>query len=857
MNKKSAETGVKFAPKFDGQAAPLTRAFARLLQWGVVILLLAATGWTNNSEAANSLAGIWRLNGSDARLGSYTGLLELRERPNDGTLEAIRVVHLEHYSHQDGRGVDLVWTGTVADTAENGAQILVSLSRADFITQVGDVRRTAGDASPLKVFGKIQIGSNGLDIHYTAPEDATFSVTENALRIGPSGSEPIWQSQRFERETHPDLAPFTLDDTVKFVLSTLFPNSLLDIDALQADPRNYLFHYFADYHQLPAVQPYVNDPLFQRAMHLQIVDRTDFDYYQQNPNRLRVINKVVDPISLAETEIRANAFRTSLAAKESFYQEGLTREFVGPHGMVVRSIDALGQEQPDPDSALWTGVYTYTQALRYKISGEEEALTNLRRSLFGLLTLMDITGNSQTFARTLRLHAPVVEAPWHPGSGVFAQFDWLEGGNNDMAKGLVLGMIAGWEVLPQDDPLRQAISGHARGLLQLDVFQPNIADLRSNEALAYLLAGVTNDGVLADLFVGTAQTLLRTPALKLYAQSGGGPFYLYGISDWSGNHLTLTTTLAFQRLLSHTNATDLQALWSRAPAVAWEKPLRRLDHPLHAALAVASGTLDDDASKRKEAIDEVNWGLRSFPFPKHPYTVDHRIKGDFVLSPFPSLPWKQDWLTNAGRQQSIRAYPLFEQQVDEYRWNDGHFSTGGPGLGDQRVPGTDYLFLYWLSRNGDTECLLNWAENAYSNLFSPAVAISQFQAPFTYRYYRNTNSILGVSSVDNHVYYRGPDGKVQDVGPLSDWLPKSGCQAPPPPPTECLFNWAEINYPTLFVPAGSPTLVSSGYTYRYYSATQAYLGVSSVDNHVYYLGPDGNLQDVGPLSDWLSKAGCQ
>jgi exo-beta-1,3-glucanase (GH17 family) len=41
--------------------------------------------------------------------------------------------------------------------------------------------------------------------------------------------------------------------------------------------------------------------------------------------------------------------------------------------------------------------------------------------------------------------------------------------------------------------------------------------------------------------------------------------------------------------------------------------------------------------------------------------------------------------------------------------------------------------------------------------------------------------------------------------------------------TECLFNWAEINYPTLLAPAGSPTAAWTVYTYRYYSATNAYL----------------------------------
>ena len=75
--------------------------------------------------------------------------------------------------------------------------------------------------------------------------------------------------------------------------------------------------------------------------------------------------------------------------------------------------------------------------------------------------------------------------------------------------------------------------------------------------------------------------------------------------------------------------------------------------------------------------------------------------------------------------------------------------------------------------------------------------------------------------------------------------------------TECLFNWAEKNYSNRFSPTGYSTKIWSIYTYRYYSATNAYLAVSSVDNHVYYKDADGKLQDEGHISYWLPLAGCQ
>jgi alkaline phosphatase len=77
------------------------------------------------------------------------------------------------------------------------------------------------------------------------------------------------------------------------------------------------------------------------------------------------------------------------------------------------------------------------------------------------------------------------------------------------------------------------------------------------------------------------------------------------------------------------------------------------------------------------------------------------------------------------------------------------------------------------------------------------------------------------------------------------------------PQEQCLFNWAEKAYPSLFAPAGASSQVQAPYTYRYYEKTNAYVAVSSSNNHVYYLGSAGVLQDQGELSGWLAKAGCQ
>jgi hypothetical protein len=74
---------------------------------------------------------------------------------------------------------------------------------------------------------------------------------------------------------------------------------------------------------------------------------------------------------------------------------------------------------------------------------------------------------------------------------------------------------------------------------------------------------------------------------------------------------------------------------------------------------------------------------------------------------------------------------------------------------------------------------------------------------------------------------------------------------------ECLFNYAEKTYPTAFAPAGGTTQSQDTFVYRYYAKSNTYLAINSTNNHVYYVGVAGVLEDQGDLSGWLTKAGCQ
>lgn len=219
------------------------------------------------------------------------------------------------------------------------------------------------------------------------------------------------------------------------------------------------------------------------------------------------------------------------------------------------------------------------------------------------------------------------------------------------------------------------------------------------------------------------------------------------------------------------------------------------------------------------------------------------------------------FLYSAGVMKDLNELLLPNQE----QWavtNALHINSAGQISAIGRRPGMGNEAILLTPIPSATTCLLNWAEGQYPALFAPPAADTLAVPVYAYRYYPATQAYVGVSSVNNHVYYLGADGIMQDVGPRAQWLAPSKCPQQSPFPTECLLNWAESNYPALFAPSGAATAGFGLYAYRnyYYASGHPYttvLGISFVDNDVYYTDPSGKLWDVGPASQYLSQSGCQ
>lgn len=613
-------------------------------------------GAGDDASGALSVPGVWQVEGSDGT-GAYSGHIELTNA--GGSYAFTRVIRYIGSSVEDGRELWWVFSGTAVSSGRSGLELTASLKKADFIASRDGLARTSADRAPVVVTGTFTAGGSGFTGSFVGPDLlASESWTNRA-----DSRTPIFSSERLLVPAH---------------------------DPPSAAQKAFFFQTFESFHALPAVAPYVSHLDFQAAVHGYTIDRTDAQFYRDHPNALRVVQKVVDPISLQETLSRANAFRYTLAAKAGFFDTD-TRRFVEPvSGMLSRGSSG-GALEPSGDGALWTGVYVASQAYRYQVTGEVSALANVAQSLDALLVLKEITGDPAAFARTLLPIAdwPASDPEWHAGTGALSHLAWKEGGNNDMLKGLLYGYLTGYLVLcggPGYEALCGRIRTNAAALAGVDVTQERGLNSLTSEWLA--------------AYVNQSEQHRSSAALAWTAHdntiaTGNAMTYSQGIADWSGTHLnavqyTVLLLLAQSYDISeNVDRGEEQAIRDGILAAYTRVAAQRLVpwHLLYAAFVLGA----DPA-----AAGDARLRLRELPAPKTQAHVDHTIGADFVLSPYPAVPWKLDW-TTTDRTQALRGRPIFEQPSSDYFWKENPLFYRGGGT-DRDWPAADYLHAYWMGR---------------------------------------------------------------------------------------------------------------------------------------------------------------
>jgi hypothetical protein len=615
---------------------------------------------------SDPLVGVFSVNGTDAR-GTYEGTIEVTKQGEGYAFT--RTVAWKGVTVEDGRELHWVFAGTIAKST-----LSATLRRADWMTKHGAVVRTAADG-PVAVSGSVTPAANG-----------AFDVTISGGAPGIAIAEhETWSGRRAS------------DGTKLYVAERAFIPGHPPPSATEKAGFDTLYK---SYDALPVISPFAARPEFKAAIHGNVIDKTDFDFYRAHPNAIRVAQKVVDDVSIGETLPRADAYRKTLAEKAAIFEADLENRFtddqVGtvPHGQIVG-----GPIYESGDGALWTGTWVAANAFRYQVTGDAKAIPPLVRGLEALLTLQEITGDWAHFARTLR-HARGEGAGWHAGTGKWAGIEWLEGGNNDMVKGLFYGYLTAWDVLctgalPGYASYCTRILENAKHIVndvKLASSDTSQSDLTNKLPSTWLVAAIDPNPLEKAAYQAQAEGVWTAGKAIIQATP---VYYNQGTVDWSGTHLTFVGDVIEMLLAQKLNLGGDAQTVVRAHIDASHTNLEQQRFATWHLLATALGT--PAPAKSPAWVDDARWRFREIPYPKLSLDIDRRIGSEFCMSPYPAVPWKNDFMSypDPDRTQGLATFPLFEGGASVTVWMAGNDYVEGSGM---EASGADYVHLYWFAR---------------------------------------------------------------------------------------------------------------------------------------------------------------
>jgi len=659
--------------------------------------------------AATSIEGIYSFSGNDYA-GTYTGKAELRWQNGH-----YKMVKLKDYTELKVQGFHI--SSAVEGTAQ--ARVDGSISMAYDLELVGYIKHADGfireadfnKNTPISITETLipKDTANEYRGEYSAYyQGKHYKFTESWRKIGTLQIQPLWTNQRIDLPTTDNSRASSLG-----IITTVLPN-----------------YYQAEFNALPQIAPYTQRQEFKDRIHYWVFDPTDYNYYQQNPNRVRVIQKFIDPISIAEAKLRNSAYRYNLKAKAAFFDDEVSKLQINELGLVSQWDSRERRYRHDGDALIWTGVYVSAMAKKYLVTRDSSALNKMLKSLNAVINAIDIVRTNpndklaNTFARTIMLDRGRANnnPEWRRGRMQYSEFSAVEykrGGNNDMSRGIVIAAYWSTKALRTLSSPEYAEITKRYGDIRTRMIEALIALRYEHKSLF-----VTNCG-FSRLYQVRKWPRSMQLNLVLYNMLRDKPNYQHilewnkdirecyrrlkiyfdktewnltniagVVSDWSGNHLKIWSL--YINYLGFVDAAGEQS----EEANDYRNYLEDADeHMLTHRMGLfklIAGTLRNKPN-RPFWIEQALWRLREIPTIRGEYEIDWTINPKHTASPYPELIWKYRRAKAAERVQSLRAYPLFESATSSYYWKENPFNLHkGPII--TGLSGIDFLIAYWFGR---------------------------------------------------------------------------------------------------------------------------------------------------------------
>ena len=670
----------------------------------LMLCLLSFVSIHSNSYAIEleKINSIYQSQGTHSTYGEYKSQTEIKQE--NSQLKITKVITYKNFKFEN-LTVEEVWVG-VGQLNQDQLKMIFKLKKADFLKSAEGEERTANMFNEKEEV-VIETGSleNGSLISFQRNSE---NFSEEIVSTENSSNTPLWEDLRQKTLSYGKDSSLLVKAAVYFL-------------------KKRVFDWF---HDDPIVKAWEHKAEYQSKMQYFITDLTDYKFYQSNPTKLRVVNKMPDTISLIESIQRRNAYAPSLEEKKNHFEERMQRLHINELGLFSSAeLDEKGNVKRyvlDDDGALWTGMYVASEAMKYKSTGDLTALKNIKRSLKGIMFLMDVTKDPKNFARSAAIHdgTLTINHKFHLHETKDSKpVVWSSVGNNDMFKGLIHSFIWTYIVLPESEKeLKNEIKDYMQRIADLNVAR----QLQNKVPSLGLRALVTSNKEDLEGFY-KAHNVEQLPG-KIFDVEGST--HVGGVVDWSGVNLGMVGTISdllitkelIKKFPTEEKLKEVYTHMQRALMLQWKDLRTTKRHFLTIAahtFAMNEGFSIQNANEwgdeltRKElkkewakAKEQSLISLIEIPINRSAYNLsyDFSLKPDWSISWWPVLPWKsvKERELVTYHIQGAYSYPLFEANgmVSNFLWKDQAFNYRGGSNKSYKAPGSDYLYSYWMARLG-------------------------------------------------------------------------------------------------------------------------------------------------------------
>jgi hypothetical protein len=360
---------------------------------------------------------------------------------------------------------------------------------------------------------------------------------------------------------------------------------------------------------------------------------------------------------------------------------------------------ATSHQYPNDNDGLWTAVYVASQAFRYRVTNDSQALDSALKSVDAMLRLEAITGRSGFPARSFRQkNEPRHEdGIWHFTAD--GEWEWKADTSSDEIVGHFFAYSVVYD-LAADEDLKKRLRGAVSRIAD------HLIDHRYD--LTDLHGGPTRWGRYDEAYFetedGREERALRSlellSHLKVAYHMTKNPRYdreYRKLINEMGYHKNTTTYLRLRQELNYSD--EELAMLSYYPLFRYEKNpallkvyregleqwwvnIQREDNPLWTFI------YDVCNPAKRARLEEAARTLYRIPMDLIKWSVKNSHRHD---APFDTSPERHD------RVQTSRLLPPDERRV--MKWNGNPFQLDDEGAGRGEDDGAFFLLPYWMGRH--------------------------------------------------------------------------------------------------------------------------------------------------------------